>query len=751
MGDAASLDAACALLSHADSTPLSPDAAAALELLASAAKAAPADALEKHPLLVRSLGALVAADHAVAPMRALAALLRAAPRKAARDAAAELHACGALGAACDAFAAPLERNAAAFALAAACCAAHEASAPHAAAVKEALTEQRALLALVGALGGAGEPRVSASAASCVAALASSFDGIAERLCLPAAPSALADGITLWLLIALASHPDEAPQRVLEGRCADGVGVGGPGAAARDAACDALHACFAASPAVAKAAGAQRGAVASLLRALERTPEEAGSSEAASRALLALFDASADARAEVARAPSLAVRIAKLAVGSSMRSQGALALLQRIAAEDEPAAHIALAAARSVPGCLFAAPASTDADAVFTAATETEARARRGAAKRMSDLDAHADARQRAARSYDGSLMMASVRALTDSQDTVALDAVLYRLSFAYFRAHLLAQRAAMIAAWGAETPALVADAEVAAFGCVTTSVLPMGLAAVPGGPMVLQITPCFAHTLGLGVSVGAGGELLVKSAGQGWMAPLLRAIADAAGAEALACASGMAADPLYDRGATEFALPETWAGCLRTLYVGLGAGEVPPAVAVAASALTWRFALPTSPECPTAELLTQTKRTTAKRLHTTACGCFYMTYAGVAHRELYRLKEQTQLCDADACIAAAGPEHAQTLRDALKALLCGGGEHDACNCAKCEEARALGAMCAQPGCGVAVRLRRCGGCKQRAYCTAEHQSAHWAQHKAECLAARGAGKGDAAAPADDAA
>lgn len=748
MGDAASLDAACALLSSA-STPLSADATAPLELLASAA-AAPADALENHPQLAKSLGALVAADHAALPMRALASLLRAAPREAARDAAAELHACGALGAACDAFAAPLERNAAAFALAAACASAHEASAPHAAAVRNALTEQRALLALVGALGGAGEPRVSAAASSCVAALARAFDGIAERLCLPAAPSAVADGIALWLLIALASHPDQAPQRVLEGRCVDGVGLGGPGAAARDAACDALHACFAASPAVAKAAGAQRGAVASLLRALERTPDEAAS-EPTSRALLALLDASADARAELARAPSLAVRIAKLAVGTGLRAQAALALLQRIAAEDEPAAHIALAAARSVPGCLFAAPASADADAAFAAATEAEARARRGAAKRMSDLDAHADARQRAARTYDGSLMVASVRALTDSQDTVALDAVLYRLSFAYFRAHLLAQRASMIAAWGAETPALVADAEVAAFGCVTTSVLPMGLASVPGGPMVLQLTPCFAHTVGLGISVGAGGELLVKSAGQGWMAPLLRAIADAAGAEALACASGMAADPLYDRGATEFALPETRAGCLRTLYAGLGAGEVPPAVKAAASALTWRFALPTSPDCPTAELLTQTKRTTAKRLHTTACGCFYMTYAGVAHRELYRLKEQTQLCDADACIAAAGEEHAKTLRDALKALLCGGGEHDACNCAKCEEARALGAMCAQPGCGIAVRLRRCGGCKQRAYCTAEHQAAHWAQHKAECLAARAAGKGDAAAPADAAA
>ena len=174
--------AACALLSAAEA-PLSPEAAAALELLGSVA-VVPANALQTHPQLARRVGTLVTADAHVPPLRALTALLRCSPREVARDAAAQLHDCGALTFALEALAAPLEHNVAAMQLVEACAAAQDDAAPHAAALRHALVgDVRPLQALIGALGGAGEPRVSASAASCVAALARAFPVEAvERLC-----------------------------------------------------------------------------------------------------------------------------------------------------------------------------------------------------------------------------------------------------------------------------------------------------------------------------------------------------------------------------------------------------------------------------------------------------------------------------------------------------------------------------------------------------------------------------------------
>jgi hypothetical protein len=75
----------------------------------------------------------------------------------------------------------------------------------------------------------------------------------------------------------------------------------------------------------------------------------------------------------------------------------------------------------------------------------------------------------------------------------------------------------------------------------------------------------------------------------------------------------------------------------------------------------------------------------------------------------------------------------------------------AASCARCAAAGATGERCALTGCcawrrraaaaadgagedgaAAGVKLRRCGACRTVAYCSAEHQRAHWAQHKHEC-------------------
>jgi TPR repeat protein len=53
----------------------------------------------------------------------------------------------------------------------------------------------------------------------------------------------------------------------------------------------------------------------------------------------------------------------------------------------------------------------------------------------------------------------------------------------------------------------------------------------------------------------------------------------------------------------------------------------------------------------------------------------------------------------------------------------------------------LGRKCAQCG-KIGLKqdgLKYCGGCKTTAYCSPEHQRAHWKTHKPECRAARESG------------
>ena len=72
------------------------------------------------------------------------------------------------------------------------------------------------------------------------------------------------------------------------------------------------------------------------------------------------------------------------------------------------------------------------------------------------------------------------------------------------------------------------------------------------------------------------------------------------------------------------------------------------------------------------------------------------------------------------------------------------------------EATALGIRtCALPGCGAmetqATRFKSCGACRAVAYCSPEHQAAHWETHRKDpaCRAARQAAKAkrEAAQPA----
>jgi hypothetical protein len=786
--------AACAVLcegADADTcAPLSPErtrAAAAAAACVAAASPTPADALTAHPALARRLGALAClyGDEAaqLAALRALAALLAAAaPPPAARAAAEQLAHCGALAAACGALCAPMERNVAAMALLGSCAAAAAVGAGAGAGgdddgtdvsslLRDALTSERTLRALVCALGGTGAPRVSAAAASCVAALARAFGAdVAGRLCVAEAHAgAVLHGAALPLLLALAAHPDDAPARALEARCAPGARAragaagGGGGAAARAAAADALAACFAAHDAAAAAAGAQRGAVSALVRNLERAQPPEGEAlppppppppagvvrmpSSVGAALVSLLARAPAARAQLVAEPSLTVRLARLAAGprggaAANAACTALTALMR----DEAALSVALGAARAVPGCAFTMRLPEQLEArvapAFEAARGAEALARRTAAARESREDAAEEARDAAARAYDGRFMRLAVEHLSAAmgdddeggiEDAPAAapphDALDDRTTFAYCRAHVLAQRAALIAAAGCETAALEGDADVAALGCSLHTVLPPLAAAGAAAPGAAP--PCYAHTLGLSVSAGAGGELLARTAGGAWLAPLARAVADAGATEMLQTASGVASAPLFDRGAASFALPEARARCLDTLFAGAGADgaggagtAVPADVAAAASALNWRFHL-AAPGSDDAALL----------MRSSLARAFYPAYAGVPRAQLERVGEMTMVVNVDASLDACGDAHAATLRAALRALLCGAAAaagHEACGCAACEEARGAGGMCGLPGCGVVTKLRRCGGCRGRAYCCPPHQAADWARHRPEC-------------------
>ncbi len=60
-----------------------------------------------------------------------------------------------------------------------------------------------------------------------------------------------------------------------------------------------------------------------------------------------------------------------------------------------------------------------------------------------------------------------------------------------------------------------------------------------------------------------------------------------------------------------------------------------------------------------------------------------------------------------------------------------------CSC-RCFTPR-FAASCAHPGCGArhevgGVTLRFCSKCRITYYCSAEHQAAHWAEHKTQCKA-----------------
>ena len=47
-------------------------------------------------------------------------------------------------------------------------------------------------------------------------------------------------------------------------------------------------------------------------------------------------------------------------------------------------------------------------------------------------------------------------------------------------------------------------------------------------------------------------------------------------------------------------------------------------------------------------------------------------------------------------------------------------------------------VCANPGCGINSfmykNLKKCSRCKAVAYCSKEHQTAHWKVHKHTCVA-----------------
>jgi hypothetical protein len=78
-------------------------------------------------------------------------------------------------------------------------------------------------------------------------------------------------------------------------------------------------------------------------------------------------------------------------------------------------------------------------------------------------------------------------------------------------------------------------------------------------------------------------------------------------------------------------------------------------------------------------------------------------------------------------------------------------------CAACARLRAAGTICGHVGCGarhatgLSVGLKQCGACRSAAYCSAEHQRAAWADHKAACRAAVAAAAAAGASPSSAAA